>query len=62
MQGHIGFGPDAGQFNQEFRAKKVNGVPYPIQWVAGYFTVDEGQMRWGRKFRLAGWITHILLW
>lgn len=61
-QGHIGYGPDAGRFNREFRAKKVNGAPYPIQWVAHYFTLDEGQMRWGRKFRVAGYITHVLLW
>jgi len=61
-QGQLGFGPEAGRFNQEFRDKKVHGVPYPIQWVAGYFTLDEGQLRWGRKFRLAGYCTHILLW
>jgi len=62
-QGHIGLGPDAGRFNQEyFHAKSVIGVPYPIQWVAEYFTLDGGQMRWGRKFRIAGYYTHVLLW
>ena len=61
-QGRIGFGRYAGRLNQEFRAAQYRGVPYPIQWVAEYFTLDGEQIRWGRKFRLAGWYAHQLLW
>lgn len=61
-QGRIGFGRFAGRFNQEFRAAQYRGVPYPIQWIAEYFTLDGEQIRWGRKFRLAGWYAHQLLW
>ena len=61
-QGQIGFGPFAGRLNQEFRAAQFRGVPLPIQWIAGYFTLDGEKIRWGRKFRQAGWYTHIFLW
>ena len=61
-QGRHGFGPYAGKFNQDFRAAQYRGTPYPIQWLAGYFTTDGEQIRFGRKFRLAGWYTHILMW
>ncbi|XP_065907308.1 dual oxidase maturation factor 1-like isoform X2 [Dysidea avara] len=61
-QGRAGFGPNAGRFNQEFRASQFRGVPYPIQWIAEYLTLDGEQIRWGRRFRVAGWYTHILLW
>lgn len=61
-QGRLGFGRFAGRFNREFRADQFRGVPYPIQWIAEYFTLDGEQIRWGRRFRVAGWYTHILLW
>ena len=61
-QGRLGFGPFSGRFNQDFRAAQFKGVPYPIQWIAEYFTLDGEQIRWGRKFRMAGWFAHILLW
>ena len=61
-QGRNGFGPFAGRINQEFRASQFEGVPYPIQWIAEYFILDGEQIRWGRRFRVAGWYTHILLW
>ena len=61
-QGRIGFGRYAGRFNREFRAAQFRGVPYPIQWIAEYFTLDGEQIRWGRKFRLAGWYGHIFMW
>ena len=61
-QGRIGFGRFAGRLNQEFRAAQFRGMPYPILWVAEYFTLDGEQIRWGRKFRQAGWYTHQFLW
>lgn len=61
-QGRLGFGPVAGRFSQEFRAHQFRGTPYPILWIAEYFTLDGEQLRWGRKYRQAGWYAHILLW
>jgi hypothetical protein len=61
-QGRIGFGRYAGRLNQEFRASQYRGDPYPIQWIAEYFTLDGEQIRWARKFRQAGWYAHIFLW
>ena len=61
-QGRLGFGLFAGRVAQEFRAGEVRGMPYPILWIAEYFTLDGEQIRWGRKFRQAGWYGHILLW
>ena len=62
FQGRLGFGPFAGRVAQEFRAGEFRGMPYPILWIAEYFTLDGEQIRWGRKFRQAGWYTHIFLW
>lgn len=61
-QGRLGFGLFAGRVAREFRAGEQRGMPYPILWIAEYFTLDGEQIRWGRKFRQAGWYTHILLW
>ena len=61
-QGRIGFGRFAQRIAQEFRAAEFRGMPYPILWVAEYFTLDGEQIRWMRKFRQAGWYTHIFLW
>jgi len=61
-QGRIGFGPQSATINQEFRAAQRKGLPYPILWVAEYFTFDGEGIRWGRNYRTAGWYTHIMLW
>lgn len=61
-QGRLGFGIFAGRVAREFRAAEFRGMPYPILWVAEYFTLDGEQIRWGRKFRQAGWYAHQLLW
>jgi len=61
-QGRLGFGRFAGELNREFRASQFRGVPYPILWIAEYFTLDGEQIRWGRKYRVAGWNTQFLLW
>ena len=61
-QGRFGFGRFAQRINQEFRAAQFRGMPYPILWVAEYFTLDGEQIRWMRKFRQAGWYTQQFLW
>ena len=61
-QGRLGFGIFSGEVNQDFRAAELRGLPYPILWISEYFTLDGEQIRWGRKFRLAGWYTHIFMW
>ena len=61
-QGRLGFGRRAGRVSREFREAQSEGRPYPILWVAEYFTLDGEQIRWGRKFRQAGWYAHQLLW
>ena len=61
-QGRFGFGRYAGRFSQKFQADEFRGTPYPILWVAEYFTFDGEGLRWGRKFRQAGWYTHIFMW
>lgn len=61
-QGRFGFGRFSGRVNQDFREAEERGTPYPILWIAEYFTLDGEQIRWGRKFRTAGWYAHIFLW
>ncbi|XP_012946050.1 dual oxidase maturation factor 1 [Aplysia californica] len=62
LQGRLGFGPFAGQFNREYRAAQFRGLPLPILWAAEYFTLDGEGIRWGRFYRQAGWYSHIVLW
>jgi len=52
----------AGRFNQEFRDAQRRGLPYPILWIAEYFTVDGEGLRWGRFYLQAGFFTHVMLW
>lgn len=61
-QGRFGFGIFSSETSQEFRAAEFRGLPYPILWIAEYFTLDGEQIRWFRKYRQAGWYSHILLW
>ncbi|GBO04566.1 Dual oxidase maturation factor 1 [Araneus ventricosus] len=61
-QGKPGFDEDAGRLNREYRAAQSKGLPYPILWAVEYFTVDEGNFRYGRYYRLAGWYCHIAMW
>ncbi|XP_052265458.1 dual oxidase maturation factor 1-like [Dreissena polymorpha] len=61
-QGRLGFGPNAGPFNQAYRAAQYRGLPLPILWIAEYFTFDGEGIRWGRHYRQAGWFSHISLW
>lgn len=52
----------AGRFNQEYRAGQRKGLPYPILWIAEYFTIDGEGIRWGRFYLQAGYYAHILVW
>jgi len=61
-QGRLDFGEFGGQLRQRYRKAQYRGMPYPILWVAEHFLLDGEQFRWYRKFRVAGWYTHILLW
>ncbi|XP_072038743.1 dual oxidase maturation factor 1-like isoform X2 [Amphiura filiformis] len=61
-QGRIGFGRFSGRINREFREAQWLGKPYPILWIAEYFTLDGEDIRWGRSYRLAGYYTWIILW
>lgn len=62
QQFRIGFGIYSNQLNREFRDAQWRGMPYPILWVAEYFTLDGEQIRWGRGFRQAGFYTNMMLW
>ncbi|XP_017781114.1 PREDICTED: dual oxidase maturation factor 1-like [Nicrophorus vespilloides] len=61
-QGRFGFGPFAGQLQQEFRKAQYEGVPTPILWIMEYFVIDGEGFRFGRFYRTAGWYSHILMW
>ncbi|KAH3869203.1 dual oxidase maturation factor 1-like isoform X1 [Dreissena polymorpha] len=61
-RGCVGFGPNAGPFNQAYRAAQYRGLPLPILWIAEYFTIDGEGISWGRHYRQAGWFSHISLW
>ena len=62
FEGRFGFGRFASRLNREFRAAQFTGDPYPILWIAEYFTLDGEQLRWFRKYRQGGWYAHIFLW
>ncbi|XP_013403434.2 dual oxidase maturation factor 1 [Lingula anatina] len=62
QQGRFGFGPYSGLVQREFRRGQYRGLPYPILWVAEYFTLDGEGIRWGRHYRQAGFYSHIMLW
>ena len=53
---------EAGQINREYREAQLKGAPYPILWIAEYFTLDGEGIRWGRFYRQAGFYSHALIW
>ncbi len=52
----------AGYVNREYREAQLRGAPFPILWIAEYFTIDGEGIRWGRFYRQAGFYAHIMLW
>ena len=61
-QGRLDYGIYGGQFQQSYREAQYRGMPKPILKVAESFLIDGEQYWWYRKFRTAGWYTHIWLW
>ncbi|XP_077997408.1 dual oxidase maturation factor 1-like [Glandiceps talaboti] len=61
-QGRNFFSPFAGQINREFRDALYRGLPYPILWIAKYFTIDAENLRWGRSYRMSGYYAFIMMW
>lgn len=61
-QGRGGFGRFSGRINREFREAQWSGKPYPVLWIAEYFTLDGEDIRWGRSYRLAGYYAYIMVW
>ncbi|XP_077992198.1 dual oxidase maturation factor 1-like [Glandiceps talaboti] len=61
-QGRNFYSPYAGQVNREFRDAQYRGLPYPILWIAEYFTIDAENLRWGRSYRMSGYYAHIMIW
>ncbi|KAI0221519.1 hypothetical protein LSAT2_027159 [Lamellibrachia satsuma] len=45
-----------------YRDARQRGLPEAILYVAEYFHMDEGGLRWTRNIRLAGHFAYILLW
>ncbi|KAK2169347.1 hypothetical protein NP493_1195g00004 [Ridgeia piscesae] len=45
-----------------YRDARRRGLPETILYVAEYFHMDEGGLRWTRNIRLAGHFAYILLW
>ncbi|XP_071487819.1 dual oxidase maturation factor 1-like isoform X1 [Diadema antillarum] len=61
-QGRNGFGRFSGRINREFREAQWSGKPYPVLWIAEYFTLDGEDIRWGRSYRMAGFYSYIMVW
>jgi len=62
QQGIRGHGPYGGRIAREIHAGTGRGLPYPILWVADWFTLEGEYIHWARYYRIAGWYCHILLW
>jgi hypothetical protein len=62
LQGKDGFGPYAGQINQEYKKNLERGVPHAIMWIAEWFIFDGEFIRWGRYYRMAGYYTFQIAW
>lgn len=46
----------------ELRHCLKRGLPDPVLSIVEYLSVDQGGMRWGRSFHMAGYFAYILLW
>ncbi|GIY76086.1 dual oxidase maturation factor 1 [Caerostris darwini] len=52
----------ATEMKQEYRDALVKGLPFPLLTIAEYFTQELEGFCWGRRYRLAGYYSYILLW
>ncbi|KAJ3370728.1 hypothetical protein HDU84_001372 [Entophlyctis sp. JEL0112] len=59
IQGRIGYGRFSSPTNRHHREREEFGVPYPIQAISEYMTLDGEYFRWGRHFRQAGMFTYL---
>ncbi|GIY13234.1 dual oxidase maturation factor 1 [Caerostris extrusa] len=50
------------EMKQEYRDALVKGLPFPLLTIAEYFTQELEGFCWGRRYRLAGYYSYILLW
>ncbi|XP_049269898.1 dual oxidase maturation factor 1 [Rhipicephalus sanguineus] len=49
------------QVKEDYREALVKGLPFPILTIAEYFSQDMEGFCWGRRYRLAGHYTFVLL-
>ncbi|XP_064456406.1 dual oxidase maturation factor 2-like isoform X2 [Ornithodoros turicata] len=54
------FGPT--QIKEDYRAALVKGLPFPILTIAEYLSQDLEGFCWGRRYRVAGYYSFLLLW
>ncbi|KAJ3194965.1 Dual oxidase maturation factor 2 [Entophlyctis luteolus] len=59
LVGRIGYGRFSSPTNRHHREREEFGVPYPIQAISEYMTLDGEYFRWGRHFRQAGMFTYL---
>ncbi|VDP11306.1 unnamed protein product [Soboliphyme baturini] len=53
---------DVKSMEKNLRSALRSGLPYPIITVIEYMSMDKGGLSWGRRYRLGGYYTKILLW
>jgi|UniRef100_A0AC35G7J7 dual oxidase maturation factor 1 len=53
---------DVNAMEQELENALHRGLPYPILKVIEYLSVDRAGFVWGRRYRLAGYYTFVILW
>uniref|UniRef100_A0AC34RHK6 Uncharacterized protein n=1 Tax=Panagrolaimus sp. JU765 TaxID=591449 RepID=A0AC34RHK6_9BILA len=53
---------DVTSMEAELKNALEKGLPYPILKVIEYLSVDRAGFTWGRKYRLAGYYTDVILW
>ncbi|KAG8193700.1 hypothetical protein JTE90_005000 [Oedothorax gibbosus] len=52
----------ADEMREGYRGALVRGLPFPLLTIAEYFTQELEGFCWGRRYRMAGYYSTILLW
>ncbi|XP_013789395.2 dual oxidase maturation factor 1-like, partial [Limulus polyphemus] len=52
----------ATEIKEEYREALIKGLPFPILTIAEYLSQDLEGFCWGRRYRMAGYYSYILLW